>query len=103
MIPYITYRETDINGRLCYYILQKQFPHYVGLISLGKMDNVISSIPVGGYNLYVNFNGVLQGNFIPSYNDVLDEIDVVLSSMADWFYYNRVVIEPKKYSRFKIN
>jgi len=102
MIPYITYREIDSEGRLCYYILQKQFPHYKGIIALGKLENALSSAPIAGYKMYVNFNGTLRGNLIPSYNDVMKEIDIIMEDMAIWFLNNRILADQKKYSKFKL-
>lgn len=101
MMPYITYRETDSDGRLCYYILQKAFPHYKAILSIGKLEDTLASMPVLGYNLYLNFAGTLVGNFLPAYKDALKEIEATLFSMAEWFYVNRVLAEPKKYSKFK--
>lgn len=102
MIQYITYREIDTEGRLCYYILQKEFPHYKGIIALEKLENTLSSAPIAGYKMYVNFNGTLRGNLIPSYNDVLKEIDIIMEDMAIWFLNNRILADQKKYSKFKI-
>lgn len=100
--PYITYRELNNEGLLCYYVLQKAFPHYVAIISYGKLEDSIYSEPVAGYNLWLNFNGCLRGRFMPSYKDVLEDIRICLMDMAIWFYNNRVAIEPKKYIKFKI-
>lgn len=102
MQNYITYRENDEDGRLCYFILQKAFPHFVGLLSTGKLENSLASMPIAGYNLWINFNGTLRGNTIPSYKNILDEIQSFISDMAIWFYNNRILIEPKKYEKFKI-
>lgn len=103
MIPnYITYRENNENGLLCYYILQKAFPHYIGLLSVGQLENTLASMPVGNYNLYVNFYGCLVGRFLPAYKDALQEIEAEMISMAEWFYYNRVLTQPKKYDKFII-
>lgn len=103
MIPqYITYRENDSENRLCYYILQKAFPHYIGLLSVGQLENTLTSMPVGNYNLYVNFYGTLVGKFLPAYKDAIQEIELEMISMAEWFYYNRVLTQPKKYDKFKI-
>lgn len=52
--------------------------------------------------MYVNFNGTLRGNLIPSYNDVLKEIDIIMEDMAIWFLNNRILADQKKYSKFKI-
>jgi len=99
---YLTYRENDSEGRLCYYILQKEFPHYKGIISLGVLGGVLYSAPVPDYNMYVNFAGTLRGNFVPSYKDVMNEIEVIFNDMANWFLNNRVLAEPKKYLKYKI-
>ena len=102
MKRYLTFRETDEGGRLCYYILQKAFPHYVGIISLGRIEGSLASSPIAGYNMYVNFTGTLRGNFIPSYADVLDEITAVFNDMAIWFLENRILNDQKKYAKYKI-
>ena len=99
--PFLTYRELDSGGRLCYYILQKAFPHYKGIISVGVLEEALSSCPVMGYNLYVNFSGCLQGNILPAYQDALKEINHVMFEMATWFLYKRVLIDEKKYNKFK--
>ena len=102
-IPYISYREPNEDGLLCYYILQKAHPNYVGIIANGILEKALSYAVIPGYSLYVNFAGVLNGRFIPSYPDVLKEIDLTINDMAEWFYYNRISGQLKKYSRFKIN
>ncbi|MES2287390.1 MAG: hypothetical protein V4547_16980 [Bacteroidota bacterium] len=103
MIPnYITYREQDNSGRLCYYILQKAYPHFIGIISVGQLENSLCSIPIANYNLYVNFHATLVGRFLPSYKDVLEDIELSMAGMADWFYHNRILADYKKYNKFKI-
>ncbi len=102
MIPYITYREINDTGVLCYYILQKVFPNYVGIVSVGKLDNAIASEPIAGYHLYVNFHGTINGRMIPNFKDVLQDIQTCLMSMDNWFLENRIKTEPKKYAKFKI-
>jgi hypothetical protein len=101
MIPYITYRE-EKEGNLLYYILQKEHPHYVGVIAYGPIENKIQ-IPITEHNLYVTFAGTIRGNFIPSYRDVVNQIEQTMTSMAIWYYENRILKEPKKYSKFKLN
>lgn len=98
---YITYRETDSQGLLCYYILQKAHPHYKAILSIGKLEDTLASMPVLGYNLYLNFNGTLVGNFLPFYNDAIKDIEATLLDMSEWFYINRILAEPKKYSKFR--
>jgi len=102
MIPYITYREIDSEGRLCYYILQKAHPNYIGVISVSPLPDSLANAPVGDYNLYVNFLGTLQGNYVPSYKDVMQDIEGQMWQMANWFYTHRVLVDPKKYSKFKL-
>ncbi len=100
-IPYITYRE-EKEGNLLYYILQKEHPHYVGVITYGPVENRIQ-IPITEHNLYVTFAGTIRGYYMPSYKDVVAEVENTMTSMAIWFYDNRILKEPKKYSKFKIN
>jgi hypothetical protein len=98
----LTYREPDDVGRLCFYILQKKFPHYVGLLVTNPREGALVNSPVPSYNLWITFSGCLNGNFIPGYADVLEEIQDVFNDMAIWYYQNRLLENPKTYSRFKI-
>lgn len=101
--PFISFREQNENGLLCYYICQKAHPNYIGIVSVGQLLDSLASAPVGGYNLYINFNGCIQGsNLIPSYNKVIEEITGVMWQMAEWFLNQRVMADPKKYAKFKI-
>lgn len=99
---FITYREENETGLLCYYIVQKAHPHYCAIVSVGPLTDRLSSVPVGGYNLYVNFNYCLRGHYVPSYNDVMDEISAVMWQMSNWFLINRVLTDQRRYSKFKI-
>ena len=76
-IPFITYRELH-NGQLEYYVLQKEFPHFLGRIVTSPVPNAIVNCPVAGYNLWVTFNGTLRGNIIPDYKNIIDEINIAL-------------------------
>lgn len=100
--PFITYREQNEDGLLCYYILQKQFPYYLGIVSVGQLPESLASSPVGNYNLYVNFHGNISGNYVPNYKDVIVDISACMWDMANWFYENRVRTQPAKYAKFKI-
>lgn len=102
-IPYISYREPNEDGLLCYYILQKAHPNYVGIIANGILEKALSYAVVPGYSLYVNFAGTIQGNFIPHHQFVLEEIGIVMTAMSDWFLYNRIATDLKKYNKFAIN
>ncbi len=102
MEPYITYRDTDSTGELQYYILQRAFPHYISKIAYKPSDTALFYISVAGHHLYLWFDGTLQGRFMPSYKDAIDEMEVVIRHMAEWFYINRVIPEPNKYKKWKI-
>lgn len=102
MIPFISYREIDSGNRLCYYILQKAHPNYIGIISVSPLPDTLASVPIGDYNLYVNFHSTLQGNYVPSYKDVMQDIEGCVWQMANWFYTHRILTDKKKFSKFKI-
>ena len=101
MSPYITYRELDNAGELQYYILQRDFPHYIGLISTYPKENIILPIQITGYYLWVNFDGTLRGDLIPNYRNISEDIKFVINEMAIWYYANRIVPKHKKYKKFK--
>lgn len=102
MIPFITFREPNENGVLCFYILQKAFPHYCGLLISQPREGAIANMPLPEYNLWITWNGCLQGNVIPGYKGVESEIDFVFAEMADFYYKYRILENPKKYAKFKI-
>ncbi len=101
MIPYATYREPDEVGRICFFILQKAFPNYVGLLVTNPVEGAIINVPIADYNLWITFNGTIAGNFIPAWKGVTNDITQVFYSMAEWYYINRVKGE-KKYEKFKL-
>lgn len=101
-MPYITYRDTNESGELLYFILQKDFPHYLTILSDTPRKTFVQAIPITNYSLYLVFAGVLRGMMIPSYNNVGEEISSVMQSMASWFFDNRILVDPKKYKKWKI-
>lgn len=101
MKPYITFRETDDNGELQYYILQRAFPHYMGVIKASPQDSLINAA-IPGYYLWVCFCGSLRGNMIPAFKGLRDELAAVYMDMASWYFTNRVEPNEKKYKKFKI-
>ena len=101
MSPFITYRDTNDNGELNYYILQREFPNYIGLISVYREKVLVDAIDIIGYNLWIVFNGTIKGSMIPSYKNVHEEIKDVLKEMSEWYYINRVIPQEKKYKKFK--
>jgi hypothetical protein len=102
MEPFITFRDTDKNGELQYYILQRAFPHFIGVIKYKPSDTALYYISVSAHHLYILFAGTLQGNFLPGYKDAVEEMEAVIRNMAEWFYANRVIVEPNKYKKWKI-
>jgi len=100
-IKYLTYREPDEEGRLCFFILQKASPNYIGLLVASPVEGAIINVPIPNYNLWITFYGCLIGNYIPAVNGVLSDMDLVFHDMAD-FYYNNRVLGVKKYDKFKI-
>lgn len=101
MQPYITYREANDNGELIYYVLQKEFPHYLAFIST-KVEKALAQATIAGYNMQIVFCGVIHGQFIPSYRGVVGQIQMVMEDMSNWFLDNRINVEPKKYLKFKL-
>ena len=101
MIPFITYTEA-IDGVKRYFILQKGFPNYVGEIQPFPNHQTLASYPISGHRLWINFAGRIDGNFIPSYATVMQEIDSVFESMARWYWENEISENERKYLKFKI-
>jgi hypothetical protein len=101
MSRYITYKEIDGEGKSQYFILQKDFPHIVGLIANYPTKNFVSAMPIVGYNLYIVFNGTLRGSVIPTYKDIDIEITNILQEMSDWYQINRISLFPKRYKKLK--
>lgn len=102
MNPYITFRDKDEEGNLQYYILQRDFPHFVGRIVYTPVEGAIANEPIAGYNMWVTFANTLRGNFLPSYKNIKDEINSVMFSMSAWFYSERILIDKDRFKKFKI-
>lgn len=103
MNKYITFKDEDKNGELQYYILQREFPHYVGLILLKPKLNSIFECSIPGYNMWVSFGGTLEGNKMPSHADGLTEVKSVCLDMVDWFLENRIKKDIKRYKKWQFN
>ena len=102
MSPFITFMDTNRAGEMQYYILQRAYPHYVGLIeNMPRLDQPYQA-PISGHHIYITFNGILRGNFVPASEQYEREIGAVFEAMAAWFYENRVLKEPKRYKKFAI-
>lgn len=100
MSPFVTFMDEDKTGELQYYILQREFPHFVGLIAHQKAESTLTQQPILGYNLWIIFAGTIRGNFIPSYQNIQKEVDAVFLEMSNWFYQHRVLANPKKYKKY---
>lgn len=103
MSPFITFKDFDKDGQVQYYILQREYPHFVGKIAYYPTGGSICEVPVTAHNLYVSFSGVLRGNFVPAYPKVEEEITAVFHAMALWFYSNRILQDPKRYRKWLIH
>ena|ERR1700722_11856088 len=103
MSPFVTFKDNDSAGILQYYILQREYPHYVGQITYYPKGGAICEVPVTAHNLYVSFAGVLRGNYLPAFPKVEEEINQVFHAMALWFYANRIVPDPKRYKKWLIH
>jgi hypothetical protein len=101
MSPFITFRDDDLQNGLQYYILQREYPHYMSVITEDKLDSIIPPQQITGYYLWVNFCGTLRGNLIPGYLHIQEDIKFVLNEMTQWYYINRVVPQHKKFKKFK--
>jgi hypothetical protein len=101
MSPFITFRDDDLQNGLQYYILQREYPHYMSVITEEKLDSIIPPQQITGYYLWVNFCGTLRGNLIPGYLHIQEDIKFVLNEMTQWYYINRVVPQHKKFKKFK--
>lgn len=101
MQPYITFRE-ELGNELGYFILQREFPHFLCYIAERPIVNFVQPMPVSAYNLWIIFNGTLRGNMIPSYKDIGKEIESVMSEMASFYYEHRILTNEKKYRKWKI-
>lgn len=102
MTPFITFRDKDKKGDLQYYVLQREHPHYVGMISGSPTINFVPASPIPGYNLFVVFSGCLNGNVLPSYTNVVDELTLVMETMCAWYYTDRIIMDKKRYEKFRI-
>lgn len=102
MEPFITFKEKDADGKDQFFVLQRKFPHYQAMILEYPREGTIATVPVPGHSFYLNFCGTIEGNYLLAKTGVEQEIQATLERMADWFYKNMIVPEPKRYKRFKI-
>jgi hypothetical protein len=102
VIPYITFREPDKQGNLQYYILQKQYPFFIGIIAVRPTERIIE-VPIAGYNLWVAFDGTLMsGNMIPIERTIVETMQGEYENMAKWYLEHRILKDEKKFAKFKL-
>ena len=99
MEKFITFRE-DENQKPSYYILQKEFPHFLGRLVDNPYYKSLVNAPVPQTKLYVAIIGTLRGSLIPAYQNVDEEIKTVALDMAYWYFENRVNTNPQKFKRW---
>lgn len=102
MIPYLTYREEDNEGKVQYYILKKDYPNYIGKITDNYFEKSLIKLAITKHNLWVSFNGTLMGNVVPGRKEAIEEIRNELFLMAEWFYENRILVNENKYKKYRI-
>lgn len=101
MIPFLTFREPNNEGELMYCILQRNYPHYIFSVSTHPKEKIVAPIQITGYYMWICFEGVLVGEVIPAYKSVFEEIHQVMNNASNWYYENRIVVNEKKYKKFK--
>jgi len=99
---FITYREMADDGVLRYYILQRDFPHSIGVVLSSPNHGAVAQSVVAGYNLFIVYDGTLRGNFIAAYPGFEEELNGVFMDMAAWYLSERILTDEKKYLKFKI-
>ena len=91
--PYIIYNENGSD-----YILQKNFPNYIGRVT-PKLERQIAQYPVAGYDLYISFVGTLNGNFIQMDSLAIQHAEEIMSGMSNFFLEK---LDKSKYENYKI-
>ncbi len=99
MIPFILFKEKDKNGNIQQYVLQREYPNYIGVISYRPIETALIQHPIANYNLWVIYSGTLKGNQIPLDKMALKDADDIYFNMAAWFYTE---MDVNKYENYKI-
>jgi len=101
MSSFITFRDEE-GGVLHYYVLQREFPHYVAILESQPSAMALAHSGISGHYLWLRIIGTLRGAVIPSYKDVANEMQSVCDEMANWYFENRIKPDEKKYKKWKI-
>ena len=92
--PFIAYFE---DREL--YVMQRAYPSYVGKVI--ELPSRKQNHPVPGYHLFIQYDGTIQGNFMPTWSDVQQEINETLDNMAT-FISEWMEVNESGYEKFKI-
>ena len=103
MSPFITFKDTNQNGELQLFVLQRDYPHFVGTLTYYPTGSAIVQVPITAHNLYMTFYGTLRGSYIPLANHIDIEMESVFHAMALWFYSERIMKDPKRYKKWLIS
>lgn len=101
MERYITFRDEE-DKKPKYYILQRDFPHFIGEVSTTPDKHLVGATPIPGYKLWIVFQFCLRGKSVPSYRDLESIILNTMNDMASWYFQNRIETDQKRFLKFKI-
>lgn len=93
---YIIFRE-DVS----LYILQKNFPHYIGKLTNNPQEGM-SICPITGYRLYISFAGTLIGKYINSDKFSIGELHPILADMGNFMLERHILKLGEDYEKYKI-
>lgn len=102
MSPFVTFKDALPDGTLGLFICQRNFPHYCGILSYLPIVDSLGCVPISGHNIWISLHGTIRGKILPAYNDIDQQIELILSEMSQWFYLNRIVTDPKRYKKWQI-
>ena len=100
--PFITFREPDKDGSMQYFILQKEFPHFLARLVYAPVTGSLSCQPISDYKLWVSCEGSIRGRMIPNYVNIKEEMDTIIYMMTNWFYAERIMMDEKRFKKFKL-
>ncbi len=103
MTQYITFRDVDSNNELCYFILLRKWPYYIGKVIPYYQPDAIAIANVPAHSLWVVYDGVIEGRYFPSNGAMKDELKEVFQKMAEWYYANRILTNPKKFKKWALS
>ena len=91
---FITFRE-DEN----LYVLQKNYPHYVGRLT-NKLERSLAQYPIAGYSLHISYAGTLRGNYaVSTHNN--EELNLIYADMSN-YALEKIIQQSDEYDKYKI-